>query len=66
MSNNTLFIENTIRGNFLFCIFILQIQSNLNGSNTFGAVKICSRQGYFELMSVNHSARSEGIIKIYF
>ena len=30
------------------------IQSNFNGSKTFGTMKICSRQGYFELMSVNH------------
>ena len=38
----------------------------LCGSNTFGTVKICLRQGYFELMSVNHSASSGGIIGIYF
>ena len=44
----------------------LQIRSNFNGSNTFGALKVCSRQGEFELMSVNHSARSEGIIGINF
>ena len=37
-----------------------------NGSNTFGTIKICSRQGKFELMSVNHSARSGGIIGIFF
>ena len=29
-------------------------------------MKISSRQGTFELMSVNHSARSGGIIGIYF
>ena len=32
----------------------------------FGTMKICSRQGYLELMCVNHSARSDGIIGIYF
>ena len=36
----------------------------VNGSHTFGTMKICSRQGDFELMSVNHSTRSEGIIRI--
>ena len=40
------------------------LQSNFNGSNTFGTMKVCSRQGKFELMSVNHSARSGGIIGI--
>ena len=44
----------------------LQIQSNFNGSNTFGTLKICLRQGQFELMSVNHSARSGGNIGISF
>ena len=39
---------------------------NLNGSNTFGTMKICSRQGWFELMSVKHSARSGSIIGISF
>ena len=29
-------------------------------------MKICSRQGLFELRSVNQSARSEGIIGIFF
>ena len=40
---------------------IFEIQENFNGSNTFGTMKIYSRQGYFELMSVNHGARSGGI-----
>ena len=31
-----------------------------------GTMKICSRQGEFELMSVNHSARSGGKIGISF
>ena len=35
-------------------------------SNTFGTMKISSRQGSFEPMSVNHCARSEGIIGISF
>ena len=39
---------------------------NYNGLNTFGTVKMCPRQGLLELMSVNHSARSGGIIGIYF
>ena len=42
------------------------IQKNFNGWNTFGTMKICMRQGWFELMSVNHSAGSGGIIGIYF
>ena len=32
-----------------------------NNSNTFGTMKIFSGQGLFELMSVNHNARSEDI-----
>ena len=35
------------------------------GTN-LGQCKFCSRHGYFELMSVNHSARSGGIIGIFF
>ena len=38
------------------------IQSNLNGLNTFGTMKICSRQGKFEPMSVDYRARSRSII----
>ena len=56
-----------------FCIYLVPrpptnriIQSNFNGSNTFGTMKIYSRQGQFELMSVNHIARSGGIIGISF
>ena len=44
---------------------MLQLQLKFNGSNTFETMKICSRQGKFELMSVNHSARSGGIIVIF-
>ena len=39
---------------------------NFDGFNTFGTIKICLRQGLFKLMSVNHSARSGGIIGISF
>ena len=42
------------------------MQLNFNGSNSFGTMKIRSRQGQFELMSVNHSARSGGILGIFF
>ena len=50
----------------LYTIIINIIQSNFNGSNTLGTMKICSRQGQLELMSVNHSAKSGGIIGLYF
>ena len=36
-------------------------QSNFNGSNTFGTMKICSRQGDFEPLRVYYRDRSEGI-----
>ena len=42
------------------------MQSNFNGSNSFGTMKIYSRQGQFEIMSINHSARSGGIIGVFF
>ena len=45
---------------------IFHLQLNFNGSNTFGTMKICLRQGEFEQMSVNHSARPGGIIGIPF
>ena len=41
-------------------------QQNFNGSNTFGTMIICSSKGWFELMSVNHSARSGSILGIIF
>ena len=44
----------------------LQIQSNFNGSNTFGTMQISSRQGKFEPMRVDYSARSGGLIGISF
>ena len=42
------------------------VQSNFRGSNTFGTMKISSRQEYFEPMRVDYSARSEGLIGISF
>ena len=42
------------------------IQLNFNGWNTFGTMKISSRQGWFEPVRVDYSARSGGIIGIYF
>ena len=45
---------------------ISKVQQNFNGSNTFGTMKICSRHGQFKLTSVNHSARSGGIIQMFF
>ena len=48
------------------CIFLKLYKSNFNGSNTFGTIKTSSSQGKFELMSVYHSARSGGIIGIFF
>ena len=41
-----------------------KVQLNFNGSNTFGTMKIISRQGQFELIGVYKSARSGGIIKL--
>ena len=40
------------------------IMSNFNGSNTFGTMKISSRQGLFEPVRVFYRARSEGIIGV--
>ena len=45
---------------------VLAVQYNFNGSNTFGTMKICSRQRLFELLSVNHTAESGGIIDLSF
>ena len=44
---------------------LANIQSNFNCSNTFGTMKICSRQGWFEPMRY-YRARSGGIIGIFF
>ena len=48
----------------LFWVFFSQLSSLF--FFLFETMKICSRQGQFELMSVNHSARLRGIIVIYF
>ena len=44
----------------------IKLQSNFNGSNTFGTMQIGSRQGKFEPMRVDYSARSVGLIGISF
>ena len=36
----------------------IEILSNFNGSNIFGAMETCSRYGQFEPLRVNHGARS--------
>ena len=41
-----------------------ELQSNFNGSTTFGTMKRRPRQRYFELMSVYRSARAGGMIGI--
>ena len=41
--------------------FYIQIQQNFNGSNTFRSIKLCSRHGYFELMSITQCARRHNI-----
>ena len=40
------------------------LQSNFNGSNIFGTMKIISRQGYFKPVRVDNSAMSRGLIRI--
>ena len=50
----------------LFHGLIWIVQSNFNGSDTFGTMKICPRQGLFEPMRVDYSARSGGILGIIF
>ena len=42
----------------------MRLQSNVNGSNTFGTTKISSRQGWFEPVRVDESARSGELIGI--
>ena len=42
------------------------IQSNFNGSNTFGTRKISSRQGELEPMRVDYSAMSGGFIGTFY
>ena len=45
---------------------IKDVQSNFNGSNTFGTMKISSRQGLFEAVRFDYSTRSGGIIGLSF
>ena len=40
------------------------IQSNFNGSNTFGTLKISPRQRWFEPVRIDNSARSGDKIRI--
>ena len=47
-------------------VYRYEIQSNFNGSNTFGTMQISSRQGKFEPVRVDYSARSGGLIGISF
>ena len=47
-------------------VLIHLIQTNFNGSNTFGTKKICLKQGKIELMRVIHSARTGDIVGIIF
>ena len=39
----------------------LKVQLNFSDSNTFGTMKISSRQGLFEGVKVDYSARSGGL-----
>ena len=56
-------ISITLRDSFFKFITILgvKLQSNFNGSNTFGTMKICSRQGEFEPLRLYYRDRSRGI-----
>ena len=45
---------------------IYNIQWSINGSNTFGIMKICSRQGWSELGGVNYCARLGGVVGVSF
>ena len=42
----------------------ITVTVELQWLDTLGTMKICSRQGKFELMSVDHSAMSGGIMGI--
>ena len=59
-------IGHTVNARYLEPDVLKYIQSNFNGSNSFGTIKISSRQGLFEPMRVDYSARSGGIIGISF
>ena len=45
---------------------IYKIQWSFNGSNTFGIMKICSRQGWSEPMGVGYCARLGGVVGVSF
>ena len=47
-------------------LYLYLLQSNFNGSNILGTIKICSRQGYFEPFRVDYSAMSGDIIGMSF
>ena len=54
-------LEITLQSQMISQIYI---QSNFNGSNTFGTMQISSRKGEFEQMRVDNIAKSGGIIRI--
>ena len=45
---------------------LMYVQPNFNGSDTFGTMNRCNSEWLFELMSVNRSARSEGVTGVCF
>ena len=49
---------------YLIAVSPVRIQSNFDGSNPFGTMKICSRQRLFEPRKVNISATPGGIMEI--
>ena len=52
----------SVRSSLIRSLTVSYIQSNFNGSNTFGTMKISSRQGKLEPMRVDYS----GIMGIIF
>ena len=63
------FLSHSLQGDvfrFFGFLVLLNVQSNFNGSNSFGTMQISSRQGKFEPMWVDYSARSGGLIGISF
>ena len=53
-------------GPLVFINLRYHIQSNFNGSNTFGTMKISSRPGLFEPLRAYYRARPGGIIGYLF
>ena len=45
---------------------LVHLQSSFSGSNTFGTMKISSRQGYFEPMRVDFRRLNRNIFLIFF